>query len=87
MTQQDETDPTNRLRRDSPGDARGLPGYPKERDGERLRRQMGDELGFDPDSPDLADPQIDPPGPPQAPTDGAHPARPRAPGKQYPPYD
>lgn len=28
-----------------------------------------DELGFDPDSPDLADPQIDPVGPAKAPED------------------
>ena len=27
----------------------------------------GDELGFDPDSPDLADPQVDPIGPAKAP--------------------
>ena len=87
MTQQGKTDPTNRLRRDSPEESRGLPGYPKERDGERARRQVGDELGFDPDSPDLADPQVDPPGPPQVPTGGDHPDSPRAPGKQYPPYD
>jgi hypothetical protein len=29
----------------------------------------GDELGFDPDSPDLADPQVDPVGPAKAPKD------------------
>ncbi|MFJ7795021.1 DUF6021 family protein [Pseudomonas sp. NPDC096950] len=29
----------------------------------------GDELGFDPDSPDLADPQVDPVGPAKAPLD------------------
>ncbi|MCK9802036.1 DUF6021 family protein [Pseudomonas sp. MAFF 302030] len=28
-----------------------------------------DELGFDPDSPDLADPQVDPIGPAKAPLD------------------
>ncbi|MGE7959160.1 DUF6021 family protein [Pseudomonas sp. NPDC089530] len=28
-----------------------------------------DELGFDPDSPDLADPQVDPIGPAKAPRD------------------
>lgn len=28
-----------------------------------------DELGFDPDSPDLADPQVDPVGPAKAPRD------------------
>ncbi|MGE8185972.1 DUF6021 family protein [Pseudomonas sp. NPDC086278] len=42
----------------------------------------GDELGFDPDSPDLADPQVDPIGPAKAPLDikpdedGTKPAKP-----------
>lgn len=29
----------------------------------------GDDLGFDPDSPDLHDPQVDPTGPAKAPKD------------------
>ncbi|KOX99231.1 DUF6021 family protein [Pseudomonas nunensis] len=29
----------------------------------------GEDLGFDPDSPDLADPQVDPVGPAKAPLD------------------
>ena len=29
----------------------------------------GDDLGFDPDSPDLEDPQVDPVGPAKAPLD------------------
>ena len=29
----------------------------------------GDDLGFDPDSPDLGDPQVDPIGPAKAPLD------------------
>jgi hypothetical protein len=29
----------------------------------------GDDLGFDPDSPDLDDPQVDPVGPAKAPLD------------------
>lgn len=40
-----------------------------------------DELGFDPDSPDLADPQVDPVGPAIAPLD-----KPDKSGNK-PPYD
>lgn len=46
-----------------------------------------DELGFDPDSPDLEDPQVDPIGPAKAPEDG-----PKVDGERpvkdsdYPPY-
>ncbi|MBT2374491.1 DUF6021 family protein [Pseudomonas fluorescens] len=40
-----------------------------------------DELGFDPDSPDLADPQVDPAGPAIAPLDKKD-----KPGNK-PPYD
>nr|WP_259759683.1 DUF6021 family protein [Pseudomonas sp. GCEP-101] len=48
---------------------------------------MDPELGFDPDSPDLADPQIDPPHPPHAPQDGPDPqGKRRVPGDKYPPY-
>ena len=76
MTQQGKTDPTNRLRRDSPEERRGLPGYPKERDGERARRQVGDELGFDPDSPTSPTRRSTRPGrrrsPPAATTRTAH---------------
>ncbi|KAF1072978.1 MAG: hypothetical protein GAK45_00013 [Pseudomonas citronellolis] len=44
-------------------------------------------LGFDPDSPDITDPQVDPPHPPcipYSPLDLA--TQRRAPGEQYPPY-
>jgi len=34
-----------------------------------------DDLGFDPDSPDLDDPQVDPTGPAKAPQDGPDPAK------------
>ena len=70
--------------RDGENSARGLPGYPRdaEQDAEIVR-----SLGFDPDSPDLADPQIDPPQPPHPPPEGPSPQRhKRAPGEQYPPY-
>ncbi|MDU9416339.1 DUF6021 family protein [Pseudomonas sp. zfem005] len=87
MTQQAKTEPRNAPRRDSQGDTRGLPGYPNATDKAKGQPSGGDEPGFDPDSPDLADPQIDPPTPPRIPTDSARPAKPRAPGKQYPPYD
>jgi hypothetical protein len=64
--------------RESQDDGRGLPGAASEVAVQR-------ELGFDPDSPDLGDPQIDPPWPARIPqTDGALPKR--APGEQYPPY-
>ena len=46
------------------------------------------DLGFDPDSPDLADPQIDPPGPAKSPADDQNvDAEKRVDDKQYPPYD
>ena len=46
------------------------------------------EPDFDPDSPDLADPQIDPPHPAKAPPgDQDVDADKRVPDKQYPPYD
>ncbi|MDG9923909.1 DUF6021 family protein [Pseudomonas sp. GD04045] len=44
------------------------------------------ELGFDPDSPDLGDPQIDPPWPARIPQRDGTVVK-RAPGEQYPPYD
>lgn len=45
------------------------------------------EPGFDPDSPDLADPQIDPPHPPKAPADDKNvDADKRVDDEQYPPY-
>lgn len=70
---------------DSPADKRGLPGYPAEEDG---RKQIDPEQGFDPDSPDLKDPQIDPPHPPRIPTDAPDPrAQRRVPSDQYPPYE
>ena len=45
----------------------------------------GDELGFDPDSPDLADPQVDPVGPAVAPKDVKPDADTKAPAKPYDP--
>ena len=41
-----------------------------------------DELGFDPDSPDVADPQVDPIGAAIAPLDEK-----KDPAKKKPPYD
>ena len=41
-----------------------------------------DELGFDPDSPDVADPQVDPIGAAIAPLDEQ-----KDPAKKKPPYD
>ncbi|MHC8358382.1 DUF6021 family protein [Pseudomonas sp. LB3P81] len=45
----------------------------------------GDELGFDPDSPDLADPQVDPIGPAKAPKDVKPGEDNKAPAKPYDP--
>lgn len=42
-----------------------------------------DELGFDPDSPDVADPQVDPIGPAIAPLD----KKDKDPAEKKPPYD
>lgn len=70
---------------DSPADNRGLPGYPPGNNG---GEQRDPELGFDPDSPDLNDPQVDPPHPPKIPDDAPDPrAQRRAPSDQYPPYE
>jgi hypothetical protein len=41
------------------------------------------ELGFDPDSPDVADPQVDPSGPAIAPLDKGK----KQPAEKKPPYD
>lgn len=41
--------------------------------------------GFDPDSPDLADPQVDPVGPARAPLDPAKPERERKRSRAYDP--
>jgi hypothetical protein len=69
---------------DSPANERGLPSYPSTQGG----KHIDPELGFDPDSPDLADPQIDPPHPPRIPDDAPDPrAEKRAPSDQYPPYE
>jgi len=71
-------------RRDSRDETRGLPGYPG-RESSLSESEVQRELGFDPDSPDLGDPQIDPPWPARIPEwHGA--AVKRAPGEQYPPY-
>ncbi|WP_347881169.1 DUF6021 family protein [Pseudomonas sp. GD04019] len=72
-------------RRDSPNDARGLPGYPG-RESNLSESKVQRELGFDPDSPDLGDPQIDPPWPARIPQRDGTVVK-RAPGEQYPPYD
>lgn len=45
----------------------------------------GDDLGFDPDSPDLADPQVDPVGPAKAPKDVKSGDDSKAPSKPYDP--
>jgi hypothetical protein len=71
-------------KRDSLDQARGLSGYPG-RASSLSQSEVQRELGFDPDSPDLGDPQIDPPWPARIPEwHGA--AVKRAPGEQYPPY-
>ena len=73
-------------RQDSPGDSRGLPGYPHEREPEQSEGNKDPELGFDPDSPDLQDPQIDPKGAPRMPEAPDAARQKRAPDEQYPPY-
>jgi hypothetical protein len=45
----------------------------------------GDDLGFDPDSPDLDDPQVDPVGPAKAPLDVEPGEDPTKPAKPYDP--
>ena len=45
----------------------------------------GDDLGFDPDSPDAADPQVDPVGPAIAPLDKEPNKNEKAPAKPYDP--
>ncbi|MCP1476930.1 hypothetical protein ABIA54_004223 [Pseudomonas sp. EB276 TE3739] len=45
----------------------------------------GDDLGFDPDSPDLDDPQVDPVGPAKAPLDDDSGDDPKKPAKPYDP--
>ena len=44
-----------------------------------------DDLGFDPDSPDVADPQVDPIGPAKAPKDVQPGDDPKRPAKPYDP--
>ncbi|WP_268796692.1 DUF6021 family protein [Pseudomonas huanghezhanensis] len=47
-----------------------------------------ENLGFDPDSPDLADPQVDPQGPAKSPESGENiQEQKRVKDDQYPPYD
>ncbi|CEL30275.1 MULTISPECIES: DUF6021 family protein [Pseudomonas] len=45
----------------------------------------GDDLGFDPDSPDVADPQVDPVGPAKAPLDVEPGEEEKKPAKPYDP--
>jgi len=72
-------------RRDSRDDGRGLPGCAIVAPADAGERDVQHELGFDPDSPDLNDPQIDPPHPARIPyAEGV--LFKRAPGEQYPPY-
>jgi hypothetical protein len=47
----------------------------------------GDELGFDQDSPDLGDPQVDPTHPATPPAGPVDDSDKRAKGESYPPYD
>lgn len=66
-------------------DDKGLCGYPHKAHHKPTRPDG--ELDFDPDSPDLTDPQIDPPTPPRIPDTDSNPLEQRrAPGDQYPPY-
>ncbi|MBD1552714.1 hypothetical protein HAQ06_16205 [Pseudomonas sp. C2L12B] len=64
-----------------------MPGYPEQ--GHRPKAGAGqDEPGFDPDSPDVKDPQMDPLHPaevPEVPGEDVTTER-RAPGHEYPPY-
>jgi hypothetical protein len=51
-------------------------------------RDPEDELGFDPDSPDVEDPQVDPVGPAKAPDDGPDLGKDKRVGDDdYPPYE
>jgi hypothetical protein len=51
-------------------------------------RDPEDELGFDPDSPDVEDPQVDPIGPAKAPDDGRDLEKDKRVGDDdYPPYE
>ncbi|MDQ3202348.1 MAG: DUF6021 family protein [Pseudomonadota bacterium] len=47
----------------------------------------GDDLGFDPDSPDVSDPQVDPVGAAIAPLDKKLKDDPKAPKKPYDPLE
>lgn len=53
------------------------------------QRDQEQELGFDPDSPDLADPQVDPLGPARSPDDQDHDVSQdkRVGDNDYPPYE
>ncbi|WP_263263852.1 DUF6021 family protein [Pseudomonas sp. RIT-PI-S] len=57
-----------------------------QRQGAAGGRTDGNDLGFDPDSPDLADPQVDPIGPAKVPNGPAGSTDKRAKGDAYPPY-
>lgn len=51
------------------------------------KRDPEQDLGFDPDSPDLADPQVDPVGPAKSPEDDKDPSKDKRVGDDdYPPY-
>ncbi|WP_122666493.1 DUF6021 family protein [Pseudomonas viridiflava] len=51
------------------------------------QRDPEQDLGFDPDSPDLADPQVDPVGPAKSPEDGKDISKDKRVGDDdYPPY-
>jgi len=60
------------------------PGTP--RTGANGGKSDREELGFDPESPDLKDPQIDPTHPAKAPSGPAGNTEKRAKGDSYPPY-
>lgn len=79
--------PASRPGKTASGDEHEWPGNPPLKGPDGGSRQVDPELGFDPDSPDLADPQVDPPHPPHAPEEGPDPrGQRRVPDDRYPPY-
>jgi hypothetical protein len=66
------------------------PGFSQSQSGgqSQSQSQTQNDLGFDPDSPDAADPQVDPIGPAQIPDDApGMQVKKRVNDDQYPPYN
>nr|WP_314578946.1 DUF6021 family protein [uncultured Pseudomonas sp.] len=51
------------------------PGNFSQKGGDNHEDGVDDELGFDPDSPDLSDPQVDPPHPARTSNDPVRPGK------------